>query len=47
MRISVAASSAVHFKDAFVEGLLVVKGKGHGIQTTSPILSAWFLEQKV
>lgn len=46
MRVSVGASSAVHIKDTCVQGLLVVQGKGHCIQTTSPILSSWFLQQQ-
>lgn len=47
MRVSVVASSAVHIKDTRVKGLLVVEGKGQCIQTTSPILPTWFLEEKV
>ena len=46
MRVGVSASSAVHVQDACVEGLLIVEGKGHCIQATSPILSTWFLEHK-
>lgn len=38
MGVSVAASSAVHVQDARVQRLLVVQRKGHGVQTTSPIL---------
>ncbi len=46
MRVRVGASSAVHIKDKCVQGLLVVQGKRHSIQTTSPVLPTWFLQQK-
>lgn len=42
VRVSAGASSTVHVKDTRVQGLLVVQGKGHCIQTTSPILPTWF-----
>lgn len=45
MRVRVSAGSAVQIKDTCVEGLLVVQGEGHCIQTTGPVLSTWFLEQ--
>lgn len=45
MRVSVAASSAVHVQDATVQRFLVVQRKGHCVQTTSPILPTRFLQR--
>lgn len=47
MWVGVVASSAVHIQDARVQGLLVVQGKGHGIHTAPPVLSAWFLQHNI
>lgn len=47
MGVSVAASSAVHVQDARVQRLLVVQRKGHGVQTTSPILPTRLLQHSV
>lgn len=47
MWVGVVASSAVHIQDARVQGLLVVQGKGHGIHTAPPVLSAWFLQHDI